>query len=93
MPEKPVITREFAQKKYDDARLQRDDAQQKFTAASQQQQASQAAANQAQVASLVAEGAVQQAKAFLDKFDAAPTPALKTYRSRKSAPHPPPAAE
>jgi hypothetical protein len=33
---------------------------------------------------MVAEGAVQQAKAFLDKFDAEPSPVPQKRRTRKS---------
>ncbi len=59
----PAISREFAQSEYDHAVQQRDEAQARINQIAQ-------ALQQAQAAFLVAEGATQQAKAFLEKFPA-----------------------
>jgi len=63
-----MIDKAFAQSEYDHARLQRDEANQAFARAQQLIAEGQQAAQRAQAAALIADGMVQQAKAFLDKF-------------------------
>jgi multidrug resistance efflux pump len=63
-----MIDREFAQNEYDHARQQLMAANAEFAAAQRQIQEGQQAAAKARDAALVADGACQQAKAFLDRF-------------------------
>jgi chromosome segregation ATPase len=65
-----MIDRAFAQSEYDHARQQRDEWRDRLAVAQAQLAAAQQAAQQAQAMIFKSEGAVEQAKAYLDRFAA-----------------------